>query len=132
MIRQIAPQFFTTDLPATLAYYGDALGFECLGTWHNPPVYAIARHLPLFLFGPVAGVVVDRVDRRRVMIAADILRAALALADAEGLDGVSMRRVADRLGVGTMSLYTYIPSKAELLDLMKDSVIGESVPVAWA
>jgi MFS family permease len=41
--------------------------------------YAIARHLPLFLFGPVAGVVVDRVDRRRVMIAADILRASLAL-----------------------------------------------------
>lgn len=42
-------------------------------------VYAIARHLPLFLFGPLAGVVVDRVDRRRVMIGADILRAVLAL-----------------------------------------------------
>jgi MFS family permease len=42
-------------------------------------LYAIARHLPLFLFGPLAGVVVDRVDRRRVMIAADISRAALAL-----------------------------------------------------
>jgi MFS family permease len=42
-------------------------------------VYAIARHLPLFLFGPVAGVVVDRVNRRRVMIAADLTRAALAL-----------------------------------------------------
>ena len=42
-------------------------------------VYAIARHLPLFLFGPVAGVVVDRTDRRRVMIAADVLRAVLAL-----------------------------------------------------
>lgn len=41
--------------------------------------YAIARHLPLFLFGPLAGVVVDRVDRRRVMIAADVSRAALAL-----------------------------------------------------
>jgi MFS family permease len=41
-------------------------------------VYAIARHLPLFLFGPVAGVVVDRVNRRRVMIAADLTRAALA------------------------------------------------------
>ncbi len=41
MIRQIAPQFFTTDLPATLAYYRDKLGFECLGTWHEPPVYAI-------------------------------------------------------------------------------------------
>jgi MFS family permease len=41
--------------------------------------YAIARHLPLFLFGPLAGVVVDRTDRRRVMIAADISRAILAL-----------------------------------------------------
>lgn len=41
MIRQIAPQFFTTNIPATLAYYRDILGFECLGTWHDPPVYAI-------------------------------------------------------------------------------------------
>ena len=41
--------------------------------------YAIARHLPLFIFGPVAGVVVDRVSRRRVMIAADVARALLAL-----------------------------------------------------
>jgi MFS family permease len=41
--------------------------------------YAIARHLPLFIFGPVAGVVVDRVSRRRVMIAADVTRAVLAL-----------------------------------------------------
>jgi hypothetical protein len=42
-------------------------------------IYAIARHLPLFLFGPIAGVVVDRLQRRRVMIAADITRAVLAL-----------------------------------------------------
>jgi hypothetical protein len=41
MIRQIAPQFFTTDIPATLAYYKDKVGFECLGAWHPPPVYAI-------------------------------------------------------------------------------------------
>jgi MFS family permease len=41
--------------------------------------YAIARHLPLFLFGPAAGVVTDRVSRRRVMIAADLARAGLAL-----------------------------------------------------
>lgn len=41
MIRQIAPQFFTRDLPATLAYYRDKLGFDCLGTWQAPPVYAI-------------------------------------------------------------------------------------------
>ena len=41
MIRQIAPQFFTTDLPATLAYYREKLGFECVRTWQEPPVYAI-------------------------------------------------------------------------------------------
>ncbi|HKQ51925.1 MAG TPA: MFS transporter, partial [Pyrinomonadaceae bacterium] len=42
-------------------------------------LYAVSRHLPLFLFGPLAGVVVDRTDRRRVMIAADCARAVLAL-----------------------------------------------------
>jgi uncharacterized glyoxalase superfamily protein PhnB len=41
MIRQIVPQFFTTDIPGTVAYYKDKLGFECLGTWQDPPVYAI-------------------------------------------------------------------------------------------
>ena len=41
MIRQIAPLFFAMDIPATLAYYKDKLGFECQGTWQDPPVYAI-------------------------------------------------------------------------------------------
>lgn len=41
MFRQIAPVFFTIDLPATLAYYTSRLGFQCLGTWQDPPVYAI-------------------------------------------------------------------------------------------
>jgi catechol 2,3-dioxygenase-like lactoylglutathione lyase family enzyme len=41
MIRQIAPLFFTTDIPRTLAWYNDKLGFDCLGTWQDPPVYAI-------------------------------------------------------------------------------------------
>jgi uncharacterized glyoxalase superfamily protein PhnB len=41
MIRQIAPQFFTTNIPGTVAYYREKLGFECLGTWQDPPVYAI-------------------------------------------------------------------------------------------
>jgi uncharacterized glyoxalase superfamily protein PhnB len=41
MIRQIAPQFFTTRMAATLAYYKDRLGFNCVGTWDDPPVYAI-------------------------------------------------------------------------------------------
>jgi len=41
MIRQIAPVFFTKNIPGTLAYYREKLGFECLGTWQDPPVYAI-------------------------------------------------------------------------------------------
>src|SRR4051812_22494186 len=41
--------------------------------------YPVAPPLPLFIFGPVAGVVVDRVSRRRVMLAADVTRAGLAL-----------------------------------------------------
>ena len=56
---------------------------------------------------------------------ARIVRAAIELADADGLAALSMRRVADRLGVGAMSLYTYIPSKAELLDLMMDAILAE-------
>jgi MFS family permease len=59
-----------------------ALAIQFAGKGHEGQAvafYAIARHLPLFLFGPLAGVVVDRVDRRRVMIAADISRAVLAL-----------------------------------------------------
>jgi len=41
MIRRIAPQFFTMDIPGALAYYKDKLGFECTGMWQDPPVYAI-------------------------------------------------------------------------------------------
>ena len=41
MIRQIAPQFFTTEMATTIAYYTDKLGFACVGTWDDPPVYAI-------------------------------------------------------------------------------------------
>jgi uncharacterized glyoxalase superfamily protein PhnB len=41
MIRQIAPVFFTTDLLGTIAYYGDKLGFECVGTYGDPPFYGI-------------------------------------------------------------------------------------------
>jgi hypothetical protein len=41
MIRQIAPQFFTMEMAATLAYYKDKRGFDCVGTWDDPPVYAI-------------------------------------------------------------------------------------------
>jgi AcrR family transcriptional regulator len=50
-----------------------------------------------------------------------IVSVAIELADEDGLAPLSMRKVAERLGVGTMSLYTYIPGKAELLDLMIDA-----------
>ncbi|QUH03117.1 TetR/AcrR family transcriptional regulator [Saccharopolyspora erythraea] len=55
-----------------------------------------------------------------------IVATAIELADAEGIAALSMRRVAERLGVGTMSLYTYVPGKAELLDAMLDAVYGET------
>jgi AcrR family transcriptional regulator len=57
-----------------------------------------------------------------------IVAAAIEIADAEGLGALSMRRVAERLGVGTMSLYTHVPGKAELIDVMLDTVYGE-IPV---
>ena len=51
-----------------------------------------------------------------------IVAAAVEIADADGLEAVSMRQVAGRLGVGTMSLYRHVPGKAELLDLMLEYV----------
>ncbi|MPZ27801.1 MAG: TetR family transcriptional regulator [Micromonosporaceae bacterium] len=51
-----------------------------------------------------------------------IVTAAIAVADRDGVDALSMRRVAAELRVGTMSLYRYVPGKAELLDLMLDQV----------
>jgi AcrR family transcriptional regulator len=55
-----------------------------------------------------------------------ILLAAIEVADADGLGALSMRRVAEKLGVGTMSLYTYVPGKGELIDLMLDTAYGET------
>lgn len=54
-----------------------------------------------------------------------IVDAATALADAEGLGALSMRRVAERLGTGTMSLYSYVPGKDELEGLMFDRLMGQ-------
>ena len=61
--------------------------------------------------GPRQGLSVERVAA-----------AAIALADRDGLGSVTMRAVAHALGVVPMSLYTYVPGKAELLDLMLDTV----------
>lgn len=65
-----------------------------------------------------------------------IVDAALRIADSEGADAVSMRRVARELGVGTMTLYTHVKGKSELLDLMYEHVahdvfIAEPLPGDW-
>lgn len=52
----------------------------------------------------------------------DLVAAAIAIADAEGIEAVSTRRVADAVGISPMSFYTHIPDKAVLLDLMLDLV----------
>ena len=57
-----------------------------------------------------------------------IVRAAIELADADGLEGVSLRRVAAALDAGPMRLYGYLSTKDELLDLMVDAVYGEILP----
>ncbi|MCX5193063.1 TetR/AcrR family transcriptional regulator C-terminal domain-containing protein [Streptomyces sp. NBC_00249] len=63
--------------------------------------------------GPKQGLSVDAV-----------VDAATALADAEGLAALTMRALAQRLGVTPMTVYTYVPGKAELLDLMLDQAYG--------
>lgn len=55
----------------------------------------------------------------------EVVRAAISVADTGGLEAFSMRRVADRLGLGVMSLYTYVPGRSELVGLMVDEVAGE-------
>lgn len=60
-----------------------------------------------------------RLSRERV------LRAAVALADREGIESLTMRRLADELGSGAMSLYHHVPSKDALRDGMVDLVFGE-------
>ncbi|MFG3438627.1 GntR family transcriptional regulator [Nonomuraea sp. NPDC047897] len=54
-----------------------------------------------------------------------VLRAAIAIADAEGLGAVSMRRLAAELGAGPMSLYRHVTGKDELVTQMADEVFGE-------
>jgi AcrR family transcriptional regulator len=75
--------------------------------------------------GPKPGLSVER-----------IVQAAIKIADAEGIQAVSMQRVAAEFGFTTMSLYRYVPGKHELIDLMLDTAVGEppdlgSVPGGW-
>jgi AcrR family transcriptional regulator len=64
-----------------------------------------------------------------------IAAVALAIADREGFEAVSMRRVAQELKVGTMSLYYYVKTKDDLVAMMDDALLGEallpSLPKDW-
>ncbi len=73
----------------------------------------------------------ERIERpaaapRSVLSHEQIAAAAIELADAEGLESVSMRRLAAKLGVAAMALYRYVTSKQELLELMVDAAYAES------
>src|SRR5215217_3832147 len=78
--------------------------------WRSPETSAVRR-------GPRSSLDVDR-----------IVAAAMRLADTEGLAAVSMRRVAGTLGVPPMTLYSHVPGKGELVDLMLDAALGELHP----
>ncbi|MGH2906383.1 MAG: TetR/AcrR family transcriptional regulator [Solirubrobacterales bacterium] len=73
-----------------------------------------------------------QISTRRVEIA----DAAIAIADAEGFEAVSLRKIAERLGVGTMTLYSYIENKDDLIAVMGDVItaeylVPEPMPEGW-
>jgi AcrR family transcriptional regulator len=80
--------------------------------------------------GGIPATIWERLDAprgaRTTLTHVQIAEAAVALADAEGLDALSMRRLAERLGVATMALYRYVDSKDELVELMTDSVTAST------
>ncbi|GAA0409577.1 TetR family transcriptional regulator [Acrocarpospora corrugata] len=63
--------------------------------------------------------------RRPGFSRAQIVERAVAIADADGLEAATMRRIADAMGTGAMSLYRYIPKRDDLIDLMLDTVMAE-------
>src|SRR2546430_7095161 len=74
--------------------------------------------------------------RRPTLTRQAVVDAAIRMADAEGLAAVSIRRVATELGARTMSLYSHVDSKDDLLDLMREQIAGSTVidgplPPGW-
>jgi AcrR family transcriptional regulator len=67
----------------------------------------------------------DAASTRRGLTREQIVAGAIALLDAEGADGLSMRKLGTRLGSGTTSAYWHVANKDELLDLALDEVLGE-------
>lgn len=67
-------------------------------------------------------------ERRTQLTRERVLEAAVRLADHEGIETVSMRRLGQELGVEAMSLYTHVRNKEDLLDGMVEAVVGE-IPI---
>ena len=65
---------------------------------------------------------------RKLLTREDVVAAAIRRLDAEGLAGLSMRRLASELGVGTMTLYGYFPDKDALLDAVVDT-LSDAIPI---
>lgn len=89
-----------------------------------------ARALVRLLWRAETGEVVRtrRGPRQRFSVD-EVVDAAIALADAEGLAAVTMRALGQRLGVGPMSVYTYVPTRDVLVALMVDAVASGQEPV---
>lgn len=66
-------------------------------------------------------------ERRTRITREELAATAVRIADTEGYEALSMRRLAQELGVGTMSLYHYVRNKDELLALLHDELMGEVV-----
>jgi AcrR family transcriptional regulator len=66
-------------------------------------------------------------ERRVPLSRGRVLRAAISLADESGIEALSMRRLAEELGVKAMSLYNHVANKSELLDGIVDAAWGEIV-----
>ncbi|HEY4240552.1 MAG TPA: TetR/AcrR family transcriptional regulator C-terminal domain-containing protein [Kofleriaceae bacterium] len=66
-------------------------------------------------------------SRRPKLTRDQIAQLAVAIADAEGIEAVSMRRLSEELGVATMTLYYYVRTKEDLVSLMSDAIMGEMV-----
>jgi AcrR family transcriptional regulator len=76
-------------------------------------------------------------DRRPRYTREQIAAAALRIADTEGFDAVTMKRIAAELGAGTMTLYYYVRTKADIVALMQDAILADvlipddDLPAGW-
>ena len=76
-------------------------------------------------------------DRRPRYSRGQIARAALGIADRDGFDAVTMKRIAAELGAATMTLYYYVRTKADVIALMQDAILaevlipGDEFPAGW-